>query len=814
MDDEVKNKNIVDNIEAFLFGEVDHIECDGLKKETPLDIYKINVVKRLENAFVLFRSDVIYKEDFFISLRHFLITFQAAIKLPNSLVPDTAHQLISRRNDGKYYSTVFAPDYINDKFVRDVFLSIDNTDEKKRGTDYSLDTCNYISELTGYNKFRSESQKIVVNGALKVPDGHTALIALPTGGGKSLITQTIAYQDSGLTVVVVPTVSLAIDQRDAALRVIKRVAVREIFCYYSGCDNKEQLFTCIKEKDARLLFISPEALLENEGFKHIIENANKEKYLKNIIIDEAHIVLEWGAFFRTDYQALEPWRKSLIEDNPDLRTYLMSATFGRNSAGLLRSMFSDKTKWIEIRCDALRSEPRFTLIKTKGYREKRRKIEELVRLLPRPMIIYVKSPDDAEKWKEILRETGFNNIRTFTGETKNNDRETIIEEWRDNNFDLMIATSAFGLGVDKPDVRTVLHVFVPENPDIYYQELGRGGRDGLPCLSIMCISENDVEYAFSSSMGSKVLTSDKIVGRWESMYNSHLAKWEKETVWLDTTVKPSYNKKGINDRITEYDIKWNIYVILMFRRHDLIEIESVEYIKERDRFLFEIKVIDDSLKRGGEAARSIIEEAREKEQSEQRKEFNLLVDAIRNDNKFCWSEMFYQTYPLVDEYCAGCNNHEKVSKAGGTKKILKRAVSTPFLRVCEETRCLFGAANEILVLTNNPMQWVMNNINHEDSITVVGDNEVVHAIDRFSNNTTNVLMTVAEVVEYAERESWYMLGGLIVMTYIKDQEYAATQFCEIRSAIRGKIKVIHLMDEDYYISSLGKRVSAVVDIKM
>ena len=81
----------------------------------------------------------------------------------------------------------------------------------------------------------------------------------------------------------------------------------------------------------KLLFISPEALIKNEEFSKAISEANTTHYLKNIVIDEAHIVVEWGDFFRTDYQALEPWRKKLIEDNPDIRTILLSATIDNNT---------------------------------------------------------------------------------------------------------------------------------------------------------------------------------------------------------------------------------------------------------------------------------------------------------------------------------------------------------------------------------------------------------------------------------------------------------------------------------------------------
>ena len=106
-----------------------------------------------------------------------------------------------------------------------------------------------------------------------------------------------------------------------------------------------------------------------------------------------------------------------------------------------------------------------------------------------------------------MESKGFINIKTFTGETKSDERRELIDDWVNNKYDLMIATSAFGVGVDKPDVRTVIHLYMPESSDTYYQELGRGGRDGLPSLSVMCIDEDDIANAYNHV--GKVLTTDK-----------------------------------------------------------------------------------------------------------------------------------------------------------------------------------------------------------------------------------------------------------------------------------------------------------------
>lgn len=138
-------------------------------------------------------------------------------------------------------------------------------------------------------------------------------------------------------------------------------------------------------------------------------------------------------------------------------------------------------------------------------------------------------------------------METFTGLTNGRKREELIQGWIDDKFEIMVATSAFGVGVDKSDVRTVLHLYIPPNPNAYYQELGRGGRDGLPCLSVMCVDPDDSNIAFQRI--NKKCSPQKIVGRWNSMYNSATSPRKGNYAYIDTSVKPEYNIQKMNWRI-------------------------------------------------------------------------------------------------------------------------------------------------------------------------------------------------------------------------------------------------------------------------
>ena len=303
---------------------------------TAVDSFLYNTVKRIINAKKAYSSNLCGYADFMVSLRNFLIAYQASINVTSiRIMRDNPFGIYQNAESGKYFATYDIPEFINhSSFVREAFINIgsENPEEK---TKYLLKTNTFIEKLTGYKYFKSLEQKLCVYGGLNTPAGYTSLISMPTGGGKSLVTQTLAYERDGLTIVIVPTVSLAIDQERVAKEKIHSLNKdEEIFHYESGQNNISEIAQSIRNKTAKLLFISPEALIKNEQFKTIITEANERKYIKNIIIDEAHIVVAWGDFFRVDYQCLGPWRKELMKTTPEIRTFLLSATFQDNTVNV------------------------------------------------------------------------------------------------------------------------------------------------------------------------------------------------------------------------------------------------------------------------------------------------------------------------------------------------------------------------------------------------------------------------------------------------------------------------------------------------
>ena len=355
--EKMKKELIVDLIEKLINNEPYDLELlVNASPKTSVEEFLLNTAYRLVNTYARYNEGKCGTADYLVAIRGFMLTYQVSLRFDNA-------QNFSNLSDygiyydslgRKYYAVFDIPEFImHKKFVSDSFIT-SSTDIPAIHSKYSLKANLFIEETTGFKSFKSFEQKLCVYGALNTPRGFTSLISMPTGGGKSLVTQVLGYEKNGLSVVIVPTVSLAIDQERAARTNIKCYKEGEIYCYYSGTKNFKEIKTAIEQRTVRLLFISPEALIKNEQFSELISKANMDRYLKNIIIDEAHIVVAWGDFFRVDYQCISPWRNELLKVNPELRTYLLSATYRDETVLSLKHLFAINNDWLEIRCDSLR----------------------------------------------------------------------------------------------------------------------------------------------------------------------------------------------------------------------------------------------------------------------------------------------------------------------------------------------------------------------------------------------------------------------------------------------------------------------------
>src|SRR5262249_37091367 len=143
----------------------------------------------------------------------------------------------------------------------------------------------------------------------------------------------------------------------------------------------------------------------------------------------------------------------------------------------------------EVHGVALRPEPEYWASQAENEQEREGRVRELVRVVPRPFLIYVTTPQDAARWDDNVAKMGINRRGCVHGDTPPDEREIVINKWRAGDIDCVIATSAFGLGMDKSDIRAVIHACIPESIDRFYQEVGRAGRDGLAAVSFLISCE-------------------------------------------------------------------------------------------------------------------------------------------------------------------------------------------------------------------------------------------------------------------------------------------------------------------------------------
>lgn len=444
---------------------------------------------------------------------------------------------------------------------------------RKRSIDESFAGEPYLLQNIGFPNWLSSAQKEAVWMVLNADDGSTNTVVLPTGCGKSSCFWLLPTFTTGLTVVVVPTVALAIDQQQNSLDHFKHFQGVNP-CFFASNDNPEVTVEKLKNKETRLIFASPETCVSGH-MRPILDSFARSGWLQNLVIDEAHLIETWGSQFRVEFQLLAAIRKMWLESSCNkLRTFLFSATMTPQCRVTLSEMFSEKDRNNEFICQRLRPEMSYFGCCFQNDEERWPYLREAIWRLPRPAILYLTKPDDAQQMYTRLRDQeGFHRIGCFTGETNHPERKALLKNWKENKIDLMVATSAFGVGVDKADVRAVIHACYPENIDRYYQEVGRSGRDGYSSICLLIpteIDKNDSKY-----LGTKMLKDEnKIQQRWESMYNNSKPVHGEDYIFkLPVSVKRLALMGG---RTYSQNIIWNKSLLLQLFRAQLIEFLDLE----------------------------------------------------------------------------------------------------------------------------------------------------------------------------------------------------------------------------------------------
>lgn len=355
------------------------------------------------------------------------------------------------------------------------------------------DSLTILKKYWNHTQFRALQQEIIDS----VLAGNDTLALLPTGGGKSICFQVPALQRDGLCIVISPLIALMKDQvGNLKSKGIEAVAVHsalsryEIDLYLNNCIHGEVKF----------LYLSPERLHTELFIARV-----KQMKVSLIAVDEAHCISQWGYDFRPAYLEIVKLRELL----PDVPVMALTASATPQVKDDIIDKLAFKKNHQTFQRTFARDNLSFVVRKTEN---KDTKLMDVLQKVKGPVIIYARSRKGTQELASMLEKKGLSATYYHAGLTFDQ-RTANQEEWINNKKRIIVATNAFGMGIDKPDVRIVAHLDLPENLESYYQEAGRAGRDGQRAYAVIIYHDADV-----STLETKVLQAHPPVAVLKKIY--------------------------------------------------------------------------------------------------------------------------------------------------------------------------------------------------------------------------------------------------------------------------------------------------------
>lgn len=327
----------------------------------------------------------------------------------------------------------------------------------------------------GYEAFRPPQEEVISH----VLAGQSALAVLPTGFGKSLCFQIPALMSSGLTLVISPLIALMKDQVDQACR----KGVKAAFINSSQSrSEKEEVLERVRKGRVQILYATPERFRKPEFWA-----ALEETPLALFVVDEAHCISEWGHDFRPDYTRLGAVRERL--GNPTTLAVTATATREVREDILKQLNLPTETRVFLSGVDR----PNLTLksLEVHGIQEKVRAIVGEHFHVPGPKIVYFSLIQTLQEVSREISKLGIEHL-VYHGQLSSGERRSMQNRFLRGEGEVMLATPAFGLGINKENIRAVIHGELPGSVEAYYQEVGRAGRDGQPAEGLLLFDPDDI----------------------------------------------------------------------------------------------------------------------------------------------------------------------------------------------------------------------------------------------------------------------------------------------------------------------------------
>lgn len=350
-----------------------------------------------------------------------------------------------------------------------------------------------LKEIFRFNEFRSREQEAAVKAILT---GQDLLALLPTGAGKSLCFQLTALIRDGLTIVFSPLIALMRDQ----VQNLNARGIEVISAIYSGqpADEREEILARLRKNRLKLVYISPERLRDPQLLYSL-----GQAQVTQVVVDEAHCVALWGPQFRPDFLYL-PRLFQQLGKRPPLAAFTATATLAIRQE-IISALGMQKPQLVIASFD--RPELKLVVYNSHSpycsFSSKNQRLAMLLRILEaadrerNSVLIYVATTVEAELVARRLGQAGYD-ARAYHGKLTTQERDNVQELFMDDQINIVVCTKAFGMGIDKSDIRYVIHFHTPGDLESYFQEAGRAGRDGREayCILLYHPSDEDVHQFF------------------------------------------------------------------------------------------------------------------------------------------------------------------------------------------------------------------------------------------------------------------------------------------------------------------------------